>query len=32
MSKNAHKAVAEWDNERMVLGFRQAIASVTRVE
>jgi len=26
MSRNARRSVREWDNERMVLGFRQAIA------
>lgn len=30
MSQNAKNIVAEWDNEHMVLGFRQAIAFATK--
>ena len=30
MSQNARNIVAEWDNERMVVGFRQAIAFATQ--
>jgi glycosyltransferase involved in cell wall biosynthesis len=30
MSQNARKTVADWNNERMVAGFREAIASVLR--
>ena len=29
MSKNARSTIVEWDNERMVKGFRQAIAYVS---
>ena len=30
MSENARRIIAGWDNERMVQGFRQAIAYVLR--
>jgi glycosyltransferase involved in cell wall biosynthesis len=29
LSQNARRIIADWDNERMVLGFRQAIEYVT---
>lgn len=32
LSENARATIAQWDNERMVLGFRQAIAYVTGAE
>ncbi|MEM4202796.1 MAG: glycosyltransferase [Candidatus Methanomethylicaceae archaeon] len=28
LSRNARQIIADWDNERMVLGFRQAIEYV----